>query len=146
MKYIKKFESFEPGPAPEIDIKTSQITGKINYLGAEQLPDKQSLTNEGIYSQKLREILNELKSKGDEVAYFLLWVEDELQNDGYELIDIDTDSVRPYYLEIEIDGKKTWKKIDEWTNQIYSEKRDGKFHSIEMDKFMKNYVSLIKEL
>jgi len=133
MKYIKKFESFEPGPAPEIDIKTSQITGKINYV-------------EGIYSQKLRDILNELKSKGDEVAYFLLWVEDELQNDGYELIDIDTDSVRPYYLEIEIDEKKTWKKIDESTNQIYSEKRDGRFGSIEMDKFMKNYVSLIKEL
>jgi hypothetical protein len=133
MKHIKKFESFEPGPAPEIDIKTSQITGKINYV-------------KGIYSQKLRDILNELKSKGDEVAYFLLWVEDELQNDGYELIDIDTDSVRPYYLEIEIDEKKTWKKIDEWTNQIYSEKRDGRFGSIEMDKFMKNYVSLIKEL
>jgi hypothetical protein len=133
MKYIQQFESFEPGPAPEIDIKTSQITGKINYV-------------EGIYSERLREILNELKSKGDEIAYFLLWVEDDLQNDGYESIDIDIDSVRPYYLEIEIDGKKTWKKIDEWTNQIYSEKRDGKFHSIEMDKFMKNYVSLIKEL
>ena len=138
MKYIKKFESFEPGPAPEIDIKTSQITGKINYV-------------EGIYSQKLRDILNELKSKGDEVAYFLLWVEDDLQNDGYESIDIDIDAdvkphVRPYYLEIEIDGKKSWKKIDEWTNQIYSEKRDGKFHSIEMDKYVKNYVSLIKEL
>lgn len=141
MKYIKKFESFEPGPAPDTESKSLQRTGNIVYV-------------EGIYSQKLREILNELKSKGDEVAYFLLWVEDELQNDGYELIDIErsqlqlhlTDSVRPYYLEIEIDGKKTWKKIDEWTNQIYSEKRDGKFHSIEMDKFMKNYVSLIKEL
>jgi hypothetical protein len=131
MKHIKKFESFEPGPAPEIDIKTSQITGKINYV-------------EGIYSQKLRDILNELKSKGDEVAYFLISVEDELQNEGCELVDIDNDD--PYYLEIEIDEKKTWKKIDEWTNQIYSEKRDGRFGSIEMDKFMKNYVSLIKEL
>jgi hypothetical protein len=133
MKHIKKFESFEPGPAPDTESKSLQRTGNIVYV-------------EGIYSQRLREILNELKSKGDEVAYFLLWVEDDLQNDGYESIDIDTDSVRPYYLEIEIDGKKTWKKIDEWTNQIYSEKRDGKFHSIEMDKFMKNYVSLIKEL
>jgi hypothetical protein len=133
MKYIKKFESFEPGPAPDTESKSLQRTGNIVYV-------------EGIYSQRLREILNELKSKGDEVAYFLLWVEDDLQNDGHEFIDIDIDSVRPYYLEIEIDGKKTWKKIDEWTNQIYSEKRDGKFHSIEMDKFMKNYVSLIKEL
>jgi hypothetical protein len=133
MKHIQKFESFGPGPAPDTESKSLQRTGNIVYV-------------EGIYSQRLREILNELKSKGEEVAYFLLWVEDDLQNDGYELIDIDTDCVRPYYLEIEIDGKKTWKKIDEWTNQIYSEKRDGKFHSIEMDKFMKNYVSLIKEL
>jgi len=127
MKYIQQFESFEPGPAPDTESKPLQRFGDVY--------------EEGIYSEKLREILNELKSKGDEVAYFLLSVEYELQNDGYELVDIDNDD--PYYLEIEIDGKKTWKKVDEWTNQLFGEKRDGKFGSMEMDIFMKRYISQI---
>jgi hypothetical protein len=106
----------------------SQRTGNIVYVV-------------GIYTEKLREVLKDLKSSGDEVAYFLLSVEDELQNEGYDLVEIDTDDY--YYVGIEIDGKKTWKKIDEWINQIYSEKRDGKFHSIEMERFLKNYISKI---
>ena len=125
MKYINKFESFDPESASDTSIPTSQRIGKIVYT-------------QGVYVDELRRILDQLNSAGDEIAYFLLRSENDLLRDGYDLIDIDPED--PYYLEFTIGDKKTYKKITEWINNLFNEKMGSQFSVSELNKFMKNYI------